>query len=462
VGSTTSKIAVIAALSTLWPTIASPQQGGAGTGGLQVDLGVDTSVKYDDNFDLTPGTSPGDSYISDTKLTFGLTSSNSAYDFGLNATGVLRFADLPTGSQTGFEDPTVRFNFTADSVDSRLSLTGRYRNVDRDFIDPFQIEQEEQQFGALVGDGGTLVQTTLGLKYQFGLTAPLGFDIDLRHDDSDYRNVVNPQLIPARTDSIRGTVNLRFSQVATGRVFAGVRYYEAEDAVQTDRTTQDFGIGVSYDINPVLKLDADIGQTNVETERTTGITETDGLSGAVTLTKDVTNGTVFGTVDSIIDQNGQRTSLTFGRDLNLPNGSLRGVLGVTDGDTGGGSWIGKLRYDHKLRSSSVTLSLDRGVSTNSLDQSIVDTRLALSYNYDINNNSRIRLGIDYGRREDLGTTGAPTVELTNFRASYSHDVTQDWAMTGGLVLRSRKETGLQDAESTAVFLSLDRTFSFRP
>ena len=82
-GTSRNKIAAIAALSTIWPTIAlpqqavtppqpgvvqpqqgaataqqaqaSPRQAAAGmTGGLQVDIGINSKLSVDDNFELTP------------------------------------------------------------------------------------------------------------------------------------------------------------------------------------------------------------------------------------------------------------------------------------------------------------------------------------------------------------------------------------------------------------------------
>jgi len=40
-------------------------------------------------------------------------------------------------------------------------------------------------------------------------------------------------------------------------------------------------------------------------------------------------------------------------------------------------------------------------------------------------------------------------------------LTQDWNMTGGLQLRHRSDNS-GTAQSNAVFLTLDRNFSFRP
>ena len=452
--------------ATATPTTVAPVTGapsaGTPTGGLQIDIGVSSSLKADSNFRLTPGGGTGSSEILDNKLTFGISSITSVYSLKAVGSGILRFAEIPGRSIQGLEDPTLKVNFVADSANSRVTLDGRYRDVDRDFLNPFQVEQEEQLFGLLVGDGGTLRHTTLGLKYEIGLNDPLSFVFDLKRDDKRYSNVVNPQIFDNRTDNAAATVLMRVSPVTTFRVKAGVRHYTADDSSQTDRTTTDFSVGLAQDVNPVVILDAQIGLTDVKTDTIFGTATRSGTTGTVTLTKTLTNGSIFGTIGNTINQNGTRTNLSFGRDLQLPNGSLRFVLGATRGSTGSAALTGTLAYTHQLASSDITVSVNRSASTNNINQDILDTRIAVGYGHDIDTASRIDLQLNWGRTEGTGTSGATTTDLTNLNAAYTRALTSDWNMTGGVTLRQRTETGKADARSTALFVTLGRNFSFRP
>lgn len=461
-GSTKIKIALLATVATFWPTFASPQQGGAGTsGGLQVDIGVKSTLRVDDNFKLKPG-SPGTSTISDTALSFGVTSKNSAYDFALLGTGVLRFADIPGRSISGFEDPTVRLRYVADSLNSRLTVTGLYRDVDREFLDPFQVEQEEQQLGTLLANGGTLKETNAALKYEVGLAAPLGFVFDLSHADQDYSNLSTTTLFDNSTDKGKATVLMRVSPVTTLRASAGLTNYSADDSKQTDRTTTDYSFGATYDLNPVLVLDASIGHTEVKTDTISGTTTTSGLVGSFGLTKTLDDGSIFGTIASSQNQNGQRVTLTFGRDLQMATGDLRAALGYTDADVGGGAIIGSLAYSKQLPDGTLSFGINRTASTNNLDQEVVDTRLSAAYSHNINAISRLGINFNWGETKDTGSTNAQTIRTSNLTASYDRDLTSDWTMSGGVTLRHRFETGVGNAQSTALFLSLGRNFSYRP
>ena len=507
-GTSRTTTAAIAALSTLWPGAALPQ-GSAGTsvtgyappgaatgvtagamtgtaatgtapaapaavaaqpvqptrGGLQVDIGLSSTLRLDDNFQLQPG-STGTSTIWDNALTFGLSSVTGLQDFALDGSGVLRYGDIPGRSISGFEDPTLRLRYQLDRANSQLVLTGRYRHVDREFLDPFEIEQEETNTGAFYAGGGTMTIRNAALAFVTGINDPLTFTLDLAHDEKDYDATAlasNPRLIGNETDSADATLALKLSPVTSLRFNAGHAHYTADDAVQTDRTTTDYSIGLVQDINPVLLLDARIGVTEVETDTTTGTTRRDGVTGAAMLTKTLTNGTAFAGLDSTVNQNGTHTSFRFGRSLQLPLGTLSAALGGTRTPSGNSYVIAALAYDRQLRSSNITVSLDRAVSTNNIDEDVLDTRLTVAYGYEINNNSRLDFAVNWGRSESAGIGNAPTIERTSLRAAYSHDLTQDWALSGGVLLRHRADSSATgDAQSNSVFLTLDRTFSFRP
>lgn len=491
-GTSSRTIAVIAAISTIWPNAALPQgsAGAIGTGttgtaattgttagtmatgtaapargGLQFDIGISSKLTVDDNFQLQT-TSSGTSTIWDNRLDFDLSSVTGVQDFSLTGSGVFRYADIPGRSISGFEDPTVRLRYRRDGVNSQMTLTGRFRHVDREFLDPFQIEQEETNFNGFYAGGGTVTFKNAALNYVTGINDPLTFTLDLAHDEKDYDAAAiasNIRLFDTETDSIDANVAMKLSPVTSLRFSAGLTDYSAEDTNRTERQTTDYAIGVVQDINPVLVLDAQVGYTEVETDTILGTTRRDGTTGAVTLTQTLPNGSAFASLDSTLNQNGTRTTLRFGRDLQLPLGNLSASVGGIKTPGGDTYVIATVAYSRQLKSSDISVSLNRSVSTNNINEDVLDTRLTVGYGYEINNDSRIALALNWGRSESAGIGAAPTIERTTLRASYSRDLTQDWAMTGGVQLRHRSDSSIAgDSESNSVFLSLDRTFNFRP
>ena len=470
VGTSRNKIAIIATLTTtFWPTYALPQQGGAG--GLQFDFGISSTMKVDDNFTLAP-TSPGTTFIFDNKLDFNLSSVTPIHDLNLHVSTVLRYAEFPGRTTSGIEDPTLRLNYTTGNSNSNLALDARYRRADREFLNPFAVEQDETDPTVdLLGGGGTVTTRRAGLTFQTGINDPLGFTLALRHDDKSYSGIsilppaTQARLFDTETDRINATVTMRTSPVTQFRLNAGLTEYDAEHSVLTDRTTQDYAIGIVQDINPVLVLDAQIGRTRVETTTTGGTAERSSTTAAVTLTQTLVNGTVFGSANSTLNQNGTRATLRFGRALQLASGTFSGSLGATRGPGGDNQIVATLSYDHQINSSSdIQVTLDRSASTNNASEDVLDTRLSVNYGYAIDNLSRIDLTMNVARSENIDNSTAPTIDRQSFRASYTRALTPDWNLTGGFQLRYKKDSTVPagSARSNSIFVTLDRSFSFRP
>ncbi len=460
-GTSSNKIAAIAAISTIWPGIALPQQV-ANTGGVQFDIGVSSRLTYDDNFQLQTN-SAGGTTIFDNRVDFNLSSVTGIQNLDINASGVFRFAEIPGRSISGFEDPTIRLRYALDGVNSRFSFDARYRNVDREFLDPFQVELEDQQSNIFVDDGGTVEFKSVGLTYQTGINDPLGFTVAVSHDSRDYSNLTTARLFDRETNSVDLTATLKVSPITQLRAQVGITDVTNDDLVGTERRSTDYAIGVVQDIDPTLVLDARIGRTEVKTETNAGTTSRSGATGSASLTKTVANGTVSAAFARTLNQNGSSTSLRFARNLQLPSGSLNASIGGLHAPSGNNYVVGSVAYTHQLKTSAINVSVNRDVSTNSLSEDVLNTRVSVGYNYDINNNSRLGLTLNWGRSESAGIGNAPTVERRNLRATYSHSLTQDWDLTGGVVFRDRdSSTATGVAQSNSVFVTLDRSFSFRP
>lgn len=469
-GKTSSKIAVIAAFTTLYPTIAAPQQlGGVGAapaanpGGLQLDLGVSTGLILDDNFKLATSGTTGLSTISDTKLSFGLSNITAVDQLVLSGSGVIRFADIPGRTISGFESPDAKLTYMRDGKNSRLSLDARYRKADREFLDPFKVEQEEQNTNAQIGGGGTQTWQNYGLGYTVGLQSPVSFSVTARHSEITYANTTSTSLYDNKTDSLRTSTGFQVSPVTQLTLNTGWSHYVAKDIVGTDRISQDLSLGLQQDINPVLALNASLGWSQIDTDYSFPVPSNktrEGAIGSVTLTQALANGTIWGSATSSLSVNGTRQSLSFGRDWTLPLGTLSASAGATRGANGGGDFIGSLAYSRQLQTSDFSVSLSRSASTNSASEDVLSTRVSANYGYQIDNLSRVDLTANYGVTDN--TTTGVKIERATLRGAYTRQLTADWNLVGGVQFRTYDETAVGDAQSNQAFVTLDRNFTFRP
>ena len=448
------RIAVSATFIALAPTIAAAQTGGGdgNPGGLQIDIGISTGLTYDSNLSLDPG---GDSAsIWDTGLTFAFSSVAPNQRFEFVAGGVLRYIDTAGATDFGLEDPRFRLGYTRESLNSRLEFSASYSDVDRDFLDPFLDTTDSS-------DGGKVATTDAALRYETGLQDPFGFILDLSHNKVEYSGTTDPDLNDNQTDRAGVAARMRVSPVSTVTVSAAQTWYEEQDLLQTDRTTTEYLVRFEHELDQVISLDVGLGYDRIEEVLTSGTTITSGAVGYVGVTRAMTNGTANVRLATSIDDEGRRTELTFGRDMELPRGTFSAMVGASRAPDGDVEAIGRLAYVQRTSTGEFTASLERSAYTDDGDNA-TDTRAAVGYRHEINSVSRLDLGLEWSLVDRA--TGGPedTTEYARISAAYSRDLTADWDLTSGVTYRTRSDTTDGDADSTAVFVTLSRNFSFRP
>lgn len=94
-----------------------------------------------------------------------------------------------------------------------------------------------------------------------------------------------------------------------------------------------------------------------------------------------------------------------------------------------------------------------------IDETLV-TSLSLGMTQELNPRLTLNLGASWTESEKQAT-GLAT-DTTSFDASLSYALTEDWAMNFGASHKVKDEDGVGKADSSSVFLSLGRTFEWRP
>jgi hypothetical protein len=158
------------------------------------------------------------------------------------------------------------------------------------------------------------------------------------------------------------------------------------------------------------------------------------------------------------DEEGDRTTLVFGRALTLPAGSLSLRLGVTQGDIGGTDLVGGVTWAQELPRGGLEVVLERTVVYDDITfEPSIGTLLAVSFTQEINDLSSMGLTASH----EVSDSPTERIELSQFAATYRYALTQDWNLDSGVRYRVRRdEDGRSD--SPDVFVALSRSFEFRP
>jgi hypothetical protein len=434
-----------------------PAQGSS----LSIQGNFRSSLKVDDNGALRVNPAGTDTRLTNT-LGINVVSLTPTQNLTLSFGADLQFENKATGrEQNGIEKPFVRLNYTLDGVDNQLRVNG-FRRTD-DINDSVFIDTDGDLIGdTLLTSDGTVTNTSVGAGYSFGLQSPFGMDFNYRHDERTFDNVVSPNRYDRTTDDFGVTARFRINPATTARLIFNETLYDAQNVLQTERTTTDIGAGLAYEATPDLRFDLQVTQTNIEEDTTGGTVKTDGLSAAVGMTRDLNNGNFSVNASRVQSTFTARNQIVASRSLALPAGSFSFGAGVSTSNTGNTAFIGSLSYANQLPSGVLSANITRTATVNVDDEEVARTNVGISYLHDLNPISAVNFGLNVADVSDIGTGSVAPATRADFKVEYRHQLNQDWDWTLGYTRRYLHDSGGNTANSNVITTSIGRSFQIRP
>lgn len=420
-------------------------------GGLRMVFGIEQRFEAGRNLGLEVP-DEGDSIAATTRLSFGLSDRTALSWLELNASTGLVIENTPDsdGTEIVVGRPDLTFAYTREVPNALFGVTAHYR---RDDVDAFDRDLTED------ADEGTRTDYGLGLRFETGRTAPLGFAASLSHDVTEYQDVTDPDLNDIRTTRLDLETRLRFSEVLTGRIGVAASRAEEDDAASTVTESLTGRVGFDYAVSERLNLGLSLGHTRIDTEEFGVTTRETGPFARLDLNYDMPNGSATAALTVITDADeGTRTTFEVGRTMDLPMGALSARLGVTRSDAAGTDLIGGLLWSRALPDSRIDISLERSVSyDDDDDETAVNTAFDVTWSREVNALSSI--GLDF--RYEVSDSPSERIEVAGIGATWRYALTPDWRLDVGMRYRVRHDLDGR-AESPSAFVSLGRSFEFRP
>lgn len=417
-------------------------------GGVRIVFGLENRLEISRN-DRLAVPAGGTNIRDETRLSLGLSSSREIDQLEFSASGALI-------AENGTDGPGTQFTFGREAIDltyhreipaAVFDFGASYRNDDVD-------EFDDDLTG--IDETGTRTDTGLSTRLETGRTSSVGFALGASYRSTDYQDTTDPDLNDSTEVTADVAMVLHASEVATGRV--GLRFSRLdEDDLATTRTdTRTAYAALDYSLSERLDLAAEIGYVESEVEELGVIDRTTGPDLSLGLTYDMPVGTALALFRITTDADeGQRETFEIGRDLETPAATISARLGVTHADVGGTDLIGRLRVDYTLPDGALGLTLERGASYD--DEPVTTSRAAINWSKSVNELSSISLDLSY----ELRDAASERIEQVSFGAGYQHKLTADWALDTGVGYRIRND-GDGHAESPTLFVSISRSFDFRP
>lgn len=375
-------------------------------------FGIEQRLETGWNIDLLVP-EDGRTTASITRLSFGAVTRTplDALEFNAAAALVVENADDTGGTEVELGRPSLELRYTREVPNAIFMIGAQYRQDDVDAFDEDLAEADRV---------GTRTDSSIEMRLETGRTAPLGFAFISSFSRTEYEDTTDPTLTDTDTLRVGVETRLRFSEVLEGRIGLG---YARED-------------------------EADALGTVVETETAT-----------LGLTYAMANGTATAELSfSSDDEEGDRTTLMFGRTLALPAGSLSARLGVSDGDIGGTDLVGGLSWSQELPRGGLDVVLERRIGFDEdTVEAVTNTLVSVSLAREINETSSLSLLLSH----EISDAPSERIDLSQFSATYRYDLTEYWGLDAGARYRVRHDASGR-SESPDVFIALSRSFEFRP
>lgn len=428
-------------------------------GGLNLTGRFGQSLEFSDNPDFTSDFS-GTALRSRTDLSFGLESETAAQRISVGVGAAWRYTlstsdDQPT--REGLTDPFVTLDYERNSATSLLSFGASYRESDVGdlsfVIDPDTLD--------IVVDDGTVERTTLSFGLDTGIGAPFGLSIDAFYARRNYFETTDPDLTDNEFFRFSGEARFRLTPTTSASLIA--RYSDDNDIGTSDfqRKTTRVGFGIDHELSPIQRIGFDVTADVIDTTENGTTSSEEGYSFALTYGRDLPNGGFSIAASSVLENIGTRNTISFSRDLDLPDGSLVFSAGVTNNDTSDLNPILGIEYARELRDGEISARVEQRVDQGrTSDDEFRNRLIEVAYSQQINSVSGWQTSFGFAESEDLSDGSLD--RQTNFGISYRRDLTRDWDIVGGYRYRSLDSTDEANRDSNTFFLTIERDFFARP
>ncbi len=429
--------------------------GWAQDAGNGLTFSVSQNLSYSDNLDFNAAENSG--FRSVTGLSLAYNSQTRVQGLQFSASTNAEFGS-DNDAENAFTDPLFNLSYRRDSKNAGITAGLNFRRAE---ISSILGTQDLIDAGFITIDNGFQTDVGYNFGFDFGRTDPLSGSLTVGGSNRSFTETSDPTLLDSERRSVAAQVNLRFNPAITGRLRASFSSFEEDGGVTREQTS--VGIGASFAASQTLSFDASINLD--ETERTdTGVTtRTDGLGFAVSAAQVVKGGRLSAQVSSSENENGRRTSLNFGRNFELRNGTLDFSVGAVRRDNVDGfDPTYSISFAQALpRGAEVSLQASQAFETNGSGDEAINTSLAASYSAPLTPVSSLSATANFRNTNGLGGEIDDASRL-DLGVSYRHELAQDWGLVGGFNRSFATEEGEPDRTSNSVFVGLRKSFVWRP
>jgi hypothetical protein len=411
-------------------------------------LGLSTGLAANTNRRLDPDDAEGSAALT-TGLSFAYRDATPLQSFALSSDLTLR-QSRGTGDDgaDGLTDPNLNFAWERAVRDSAIGISGSVRRSEVDFLRPLET--------LLLTPGDPFAEVDDPLP---DLDDPLTDLDDLtatleRGTRLSYRLETSLQLRRTAPFGIDLSAGL-----------SGTRYSDTDDSELADDQRYRVGAGLRFALDPVTEASLGLRYSFIDEEdegdEDDGDEGDEGRRETTTLTAAVSRRYPLGVIGLSANvaqtDTGERYGLSANAGRSGVGWSLSGSTGVAVDEDGDATFQGGLQANRALATGRVGLGFDRSLRTGD-ESDITVTALSINYGTRLTPLLSVTADASWIRTDEAEDD---TAEAARLGLSLSRSLTEDWALSAGVVQRFRDDED-GSATDTALTVGLRRSFAFVP
>jgi hypothetical protein len=367
-----------------------------------------------------------------------------AYEFALN------------GSDDGdFVDPFVALNYSEETRNQRFVFDTSFRQTD---IETSVLTATDLGFQVVLDDGQA-EDIRARAEYEFGREKPFGGSLTIAYDERNYINTTSATLVDNSRTVIDGRLNFEINPKFRARVTGFVSELNRE--VGVDVNTIRFGLGGTFDVSSTLVADVDLSYSQVTESGPGADADRDGATFRFNLVETMQNGELSGTITNDITENGRITTISVGRSLELPRGSLRATLGYTFDENDNESPTFNISYGQEMPRGRFNVTAAQSFGTSADGNELLNSQISLRHSQSLTETTQFNVQASYST-SDFFSGLLDDTEQFDLILQYEQQITPLWSFTAGYSHTRRSSDNGTDATDNEVFVGLESTIGWRP
>lgn len=395
-----------------------------------------------------------DGTFSRTRADFTLSTATAQRAFELSIGGAYELA-LSGDDAAGWDNPVIALSYSEETRTQRLSFDTSYRRQD---IETSVLTATNLGFQVVVDDGQQEDLDAV-LSYTFGREQPFGGAVTFSYDERNFVDTTSASLIDSRTVSADARLEFQVHPKARARVTAFASDLDREGGVDVD--TERFGFGATLNLTSTLLADIDLSFSSVEETGPGADADRDGAAFTLSLVETLQNGTLSGLITSDLTENGRITTLSIGRELELPRGRLSANLGYTFDDNDNERPTYNVAYVQELPRGEFAISAAQAFTASSAGNELLNSNINLRHRQSLTERADLNFSASYST-SDFFSSLLDDTEQFDLSLSFIQEITQTWSFTAGISHTRRSSDNGTDSSDDEIFVGLQSTIGWRP